>query len=187
MTESISGSGIYEYDVKFKWGMGEYTIVCKEETKGIVDGISIDVIFTDLEDIQASITTTMGKMAGIDTDQIKMLIPHLAGIDALITNIIAGMDELTGISTKTEELTEKVVVAIYSELSIAAEKLKEINEGQGIEIEKMYEISESLSTDIDYIRNKALEIKAMVELSQEILSRTKDKPIVKSWLEAAPE
>ncbi|MBU3933558.1 MAG: hypothetical protein KKH11_02685, partial [Candidatus Omnitrophica bacterium] len=81
----------------------------------------------------------------------------------------------------------KITTAIYAELEIATEKLKKINEDQGIKIERMYDLSEEQSTDVGYIKNKTLEIKALVELSQEILARESDEPIVKFWLESSPK
>jgi len=187
MTESISGSGIYEYDVKFSWGRGEHTIVCNEESKGTLDGINIQVISTDLEQISADATTTMRKLSGIDTDQIEMFTARVAEINTVIANTIASMDELAGMSTAVKKLAEQTIVAIYSELRIGTEKLKKINEDQGIKIEKMYDLSTEQSTDVDYIKNKTLEIRALSELTQEILSRVGNQPIVKNWMESVPE
>ena len=48
----------------------------------------------------------------------------------------------------------------------------------------MYDLSEEQSTDMDYVKNKTLEIKALTELTQAILSRTSDVPVVKTWMES---
>ena len=185
MTEGVSGSGIYEYTVTFSYGTGEHTIICQESTLGTLDGINIEVITTDLEDISATATTTMAQLMDIDTDQMELLSTSITDINKVISGIIGNIDELAELSTKVSELADKTSEAIYGELEVAMEKLKEINEGQGIKIEEMYEMSEDQSTDVDYIKNKALEIKALVELSQEILTRTSDEPIVKTWMESA--
>ena len=71
--------------------------------------------------------------------------------------------------------------------SVKRRTLDEISKIQGVKIEKMYDTSEEQSNDVDYLKNKTIEIKGLVELTQEILSRTGDEPIVKSWLESAPK
>ena len=184
MEETIPGeSGIYEYKVRFVWGRGEYTVICKEEKKGTLDGINIEVISTDLENLSSDVTTATAQLMNIDTDQIEMLSGRIAEIGTFITKIIASMDEVAGLSARVKELTDKTIKAIYEQLEATTKKLKEINENQGIKIEKMYDLSEEQATDVDYIKNKTLEIRALVELSQDILSRGSDEPIVKSWLE----
>ena len=187
MSESVSGSGIYEYAVKFSWGRGEHTVICQETTKGTLDGINIEVISTDLEDISTTATTTMAKLANIDTDQISAFSASVGLINTVISSMINNIDELAGLSSKLGELAEKTTTTIYKELQLATEKLQEINEGQGVKIERMYELSEEQSTDVDYIKNKTLEIKALTELTQQIIERGSDEPIVKTWMELSGE
>ena len=62
--------------------------------------------------------------------------------------------------------------------------MKEYSKKQGLQIEEMYNMSEDQSTNLDYVKNKTLEIKALVELQKEIIEREGDAPIVKSWLES---
>ena len=47
----------------------------------------------------------------------------------------------------------------------------------------MFDISDVQFQNIDSIRNKTEEIKALIELQKEILERRNDEPVVKSWLE----
>ncbi|MDD5643966.1 MAG: Ig-like domain-containing protein [bacterium] len=187
MTEKVPGSGIYEYDVRFAWGKGQHTIVCEEETKGTVDGIHIEVITTDLEDISSTATTVQSKLANIDTDEFGNLATSVDEINSVITKIISNIDEITSLSAQVKDLADKTTGAVYDQLEIAMAKLREINEGQGLKIEKMFDLSEDHADNMDYIKNKTLEIKALVELSQDILSRSSDEPIVKTWLESREE
>ena len=183
MTETVSGTGIYEYDVTFSWGKGTHTVICQETTKGTLDGINIEVISTDLDSIANTATTTMAQLANIDTDQMELLSGSIEDINGVISRIVNNIDELAGLSAKVQDLAGKTTEAIYEQLEIAARKLREINEGQGVKIEKMYDLSEEQSTDMDYVKNKTLEIKALTELTQAILSRTSDVPVVKTWME----
>ncbi|MCK9555386.1 Ig-like domain-containing protein [bacterium] len=184
MKETVAGSGIYEYDVRFIWGRGQHTIVCEEAVKGTVDGIHIEVISTDLEDISSTATNVQAQLSNIDTDELGSLTTSVNEINSVITRIISNIDELTNLSAQVKDLTDKTTGAIYDQLEVAMSKLREINEGQGVKLERMYDMSEDQSTDVDYIRNKTLEIKSLVELSQDILSRTNDEPIVKTWMES---
>jgi len=111
----------------------------------------------------------------------------VAEINAFVSKMVSSVDSLSELRTKTEGLATDATDAIYKQLEVATNKLREINEGQGIKIEKMYDLSEEQAGDTDYIKNKTLEIKALVELSQDILSKTDDAPIVKSWLESSME
>ncbi len=188
MTETIPGiSGVYEYEVKFIWGLGEHTVVCKEETTGTLDGMNVQVISTDLEDISGSLTTATATLQGIDTDELGGLSVRVADINTYVSQMVSTIDKLSALKEKTTDLATDASDVIYKQLEVATQKLKEINEGQGIKIEKMYDLSEEQSVDTDYIKNKALEIKALVELSQDILEKTDDTPIMKSWLESDDE
>ena len=149
--------------------------------------MNIEVISTDLEDISGAITTATATMAGIDTDELGMMSSKVAEINAFVSKMVSSVDSLSELRTKTEGLATDATDAIYKQLEVATNKLREINEGQGIKIEKMYDLSEEQAGDTDYIKNKTLEIKALVELSQDILSKTDDAPIVKSWLESSME
>jgi len=188
MTETIPGeSGIYESNVRFVWGIGEHTIVCQEVSTGTLDGMNIEVIQTDLDDISSALTTATATLTGIDTDELGGLSAKMSDVNAFVSRMVSSVDELTALKSKTEDLAAGASDAIYKQLEIATQKLKEINDGQGIKIEKMYDLSEEQATDTDYIKNKTLEIKALVELSKDILSKTDDKPIVKSWLETSTD
>ena len=185
MTETAAGeSGIYEYPVKFEWGIGEYSVVCKEDSKGVMDGITIQVISTDLEQIASTAATTMGQVADIDTSNIQELSKNMDAVNNVVSTIVNSIDELTSLSGKLEEFTNTTVQSIYQQLSAAAEKMKEFSKTQGLKIEEMYKLSEDQSMNVEYLKNKTLEIKALIELQKEILEKKSDLPVTKTWLES---
>jgi len=184
MTEAVSGTGIYEYDVTFDYGQGTHTIICQESTKGTLDSINVEVISTNLDQIASDTTSTMAQLANIDTDEMETLSSSIEDINSVIGRIIGSVDELAGLSAKVKELAGDTTSAIYDQLAVASEKLEEINKGQGVKIEEMYDLSEEQADEMDYVKNKTLEIKALTELTQDILSRTNDVPIVKTWMES---
>ena len=185
MTETVvNSSGIYQYDVKFVWGTGEHTIICQEVGTGTLDGMNIEVIATDLESISDSIVPTTATMDDTDTNQLGALNSKVMEINTFVSRMADSIDGLSALSEKTKIMADDTISSIYNQLEIASQKLKEINDGQGIKIKEVYDLTEEQAVNTEYIKNKALEIKALVELSQDILSRTSDEPIVKSWLES---
>jgi hypothetical protein len=183
MTETSDDSGIYEYSVTFEWGRGEHTIICKEETEGTLDGINIEVISTDLEDLADTASSSLARIMTLDTSQLSLLTPAITEINNVVSGILDNIDELSELSKKVSDLADKTSVVIYKQLEAAMHKLREINEGQGLKLEAMYELSEEQATDVDYIKNKTLEIKALVELSKELIAAESEEPIVKTWME----
>ncbi|MCK5288793.1 MAG: hypothetical protein KAJ79_06970, partial [Candidatus Omnitrophica bacterium] len=184
MPEAALGSGIYGYSVKFIWGKNEHTIICKEEAKGTLDGINIDVISTDLEQIGAAATTTMGQLAGIDTSSLENVGANLDSVINAISPIIKSVEGLNSMSGRIKDMTTNTIDAIYDQLSLAFDKLKEISSGQGVKIEEIYEVSEAQALNVGYIRNKTQEIRALIELQQDMSERINDEPIVTIWMES---
>ncbi|MDD4986397.1 MAG: hypothetical protein PHQ43_11530, partial [Dehalococcoidales bacterium] len=62
----ISGTGVYEYDVKFlnAWGRGDFTVVCSEATKGTMDAMTITVLKTDMDQVYGQVSAILGTTAG---------------------------------------------------------------------------------------------------------------------------
>ena len=184
MTEAVLGSGIYEYSVEFIWGKNEHTIICKEEIRGTFDGMNINVISTDLEQITADTTTAMGLISGIGTDEIDAASAGIAEANAVINSIMEDIKDSSFLSEDIKGLSEEAIGDFYDSLSVVIEKLKVIGEDQGFRIDEMYDLSEDKAIDLDYIKNKTLEIKAMIELQEEIIEREEDLPVSKSWFES---
>jgi hypothetical protein len=185
MAETIAGeSGVYEYDVEFDWGKGEHTIVCKETSKGTLDGINIQVISTDLEQIGSTTTTTMGQVSSIDVQSLSNLGETLESVGGIITNAMANIDELSAVSDKLKNFAASASKTIYEQLANASEQLETINAETGIKINQMLELSEVQSDNVGYVKNKTIEIQKAIEIQKDILEREGDKPITKSWLES---
>ncbi|MCK5493434.1 MAG: hypothetical protein KAJ14_10030, partial [Candidatus Omnitrophica bacterium] len=183
MTESVLGSGIYEYSVKFIWGRSEHTIICKEELGGTLDGLNIDVTSTDLEQIGTAATTTMSQLAGIDTSSLDNIGVNLDSVIKGIAPVIKRVEDLNSMSGRIKDMKTNTIDAIYEQLSLAFNKLKEISSNQGVKIEEFYEVSEKQALNVRYIRNKTQEVQALVELQQAMLERKSDEPIVTTWME----
>ncbi|MDD5505880.1 MAG: hypothetical protein PHR73_03900, partial [Candidatus Omnitrophica bacterium] len=184
MTE-IEQTGIYEYDVTFltAWGTGSFSIVCSEPTYGTIDGISIEVVKADLEDINSAAVVAMSQLSNIDTDEMKSLSTSIGIVSSSIEKVVGTITDLGSMSNKISDLTNDIQKTVFEQLSLASDKMKEIAKQQSVKIDKMIDVSEKGREDVSYLKKKTLEIKAATELTSEIVQRTNDKPITKTWLE----
>ena len=150
---------------------------------GITGDLQLDVI-DKLEGLG-----DMGRMSSIDVSGLSSLGETVIAISGAVTSVMTDINRIAAMSDRLKGLkvTAVSIESISDRVSILAERLDEISKIQGVKIEKMYDTSEEQSNDVDYLKNKTIEIKGLVELTQEILSRTGDEPIVKSWLESAPK
>ncbi|MDD5282128.1 MAG: hypothetical protein PHF69_05475 [Candidatus Omnitrophica bacterium] len=181
----IGTTGVYEYDLTFltAWGTGSFSIVCSESTYGTIDGISIEVVKADLEDINSAAVVSMSQLSNIDTDEMKNLSSSIGIVSSSIEKIVGTMTDLGSMSNKISALTNDIQKTVFEQLSVASDKMKEIAKQQSVKIDKMIDVSEKGREDVNYLKKKTLEIKATAELTNEIIQRSNDKPINKSWLE----
>jgi hypothetical protein len=185
MTEIPDSDGIYEYKLSFKtaWGVGSFSIVCSEESLGTIDGVDIEVLKADLEDINSAAVVSMSQLSSIDTNQMKSLSASIGVVSSSIEKIVGTMSDLGSMSSQLSELTDGIQKTVFEQLTVASDKMKEIAKQQNVKIDQMIDVSEKGREDIGYLKKKTLEIKATAELTNDILQRTNDKPITKSWLE----
>jgi hypothetical protein len=185
MTEIAGAEGIYQANLEFKWDTGVYTIVCSETTYGTIDGISIEVIRAGLDDIYSTSVVSMGQLANIDTAKMSDLSANIAVVSDSIEGMVGTINDLSQIGSLGDELsslTENIKSALFEELGVVSEKMKDISEKQGLKVDKILEVSEAGQDNIDYIKNRTLEVKAMTEINKEILEKQAEQPITKSWL-----
>jgi hypothetical protein len=63
-------------------------------------------------------------------------------------------------------------------------KIKALGGTDELDVNKFYEMSDVRAKDIDYLRNKTQEMKALLQLNQEMLEGTKkEDPIITTWME----
>jgi len=176
-------TGVYEYPVKFiaAWGTGEFTIVCSESTQGTVDAMVISVIRHDIDEIAGQVSAVLGSTSGIS---------GLTGVADTINTQFSLLDKALG--TLSEKITSKVaetksvvsdLESVYNQLVSLSGQIKSLGGATGINLEKLYEVSKDKKNDINYLKNKALELKATMEMNQKMLENAAKKPIVQTWFE----
>ncbi|MCX5695375.1 MAG: hypothetical protein NTW18_01750 [Candidatus Omnitrophica bacterium] len=182
MTE-VGVTGIYEYAVAFisGWGVGDFTIICSEPTKGTVDALVITVRQYDIESVSNDVSAVMGSTAGITglkgvTDTIGA---QFTDMDKLLTKIskdVAG--KLGDAKAAVNDLA-----SAFKQLEDMSKQIKDIGGTTGINLEKLYEVSKDKKEDITYIKNKSEELKAAMEINQKMIENVAKKPIVQTWFE----
>jgi len=127
----------------------------------------------------------LSRIANIDTSGLSSLGETMDTISRAVDSAIA---DINRVAAMNDELKGPGVMAVAIEsisgrVAIIAEKLGEISQVQGLKIDEVYKNFEEQSIDVDYLKNKIMEIKAMVEVQKDINEAEGDEPIVKSWLE----
>jgi hypothetical protein len=183
LMREIGASGIYEYVVTFadNWGIGSFTVVCSEPSKGTVDALVVTVIQHDIESVAGNVSSIMGSTAGISglRNVADTIGTQFDGIDKLLAKIskdVAG--KLGAAKDAVNDLS-----SAFKQLEAMSKQIKDIGGTTGINLEKLYEVSKDKKEDITYIKNKSEELKAAMELNQKMIENVAKKPVVQSWFE----
>ncbi|KKT89953.1 MAG: hypothetical protein UW91_C0068G0012, partial [Parcubacteria group bacterium GW2011_GWF2_45_11] len=185
MTE-VSGTGIYEYPATFSasWGSGDFSVVCSESSLGTVDAMVITVIKHSLEDVAGMTSAVVGSTSNLN--DFKGMGASLVNIDAqfkALEQSLSGMGQ--NIVNKVQE-TKGVVSemeSVYNQLANLSAQIKSIGATKNVNLEKLYEVSQEKKEDIIYLKNKAEELKAVMEINKKMTENVAKKPIVQSWFE----
>ena len=177
----VGTTGIYEYDLKFNaaWQTGDYTIVTSESTKGTGDALLMSVITTDIEQVAGQVSAVLGTTAGLeDVDTtLEELTTQIGSVETAIDKISdEGLYAGVGLA---EEGTE----AIYSSLLNISKQMQTLLPEQGLALKEMFEVSKERSEDIIYLRNKTQELRALVEMNQQLIDNVANEPVIQTWFE----
>jgi hypothetical protein len=186
----VGGSGIYEYAVNFHktWGRGDFTVVCSEATKGTMEALIVTAITSDLDDVAGQVSAVMGSTA--DLGAVKAGVLDLKAITAEFNGQFAMMEaalskistdmvgKLEAVATSTTELT-----SVHGQLSKMADLIKKLSGETGMSLETLYKVSKDKKEDIVYLKNKAQQLKAAMEINQKLVDNIANKPVTQTWFE----
>ena len=86
-------------------------------------------------------------------------------------------------SSEAAAAAEKIA-ALFAVLQELSEKIQALGGTEGLDVDKLYEMSEARANDLEYIRNKTQELKAMLELNRRMLETgAQDQVIIQVWME----
>ncbi len=183
--EEIGSTGIYEYDVEFSqnWGIGDFTIICSESTKGVTDALTITVTKTNTEDVYNQVTMILGSTAEIG--DLKDVADAMSSQFSVIKTALENIDkDLLMKSVKNDAAGSSAALKpIFMQLSGLTKQVNQISEKIGVNLEKIYEVSADKKNDILYLKNKTQELKAVMELTKKMVDNIANKPVVQTWYE----
>ena len=179
----ISGTGVYEYDVKFlnAWGRGDFTVVCSEATKGTMDAMTITVLKTDMDQVYGQVSAILGTTAGITG--LKSVADTLNSQFNIIETALSKVGKDLVKEVKDAASSATALESVYTQLSSVAKQIKELSGSSGVNLEKLYQVSADKKTDMDYLKNKTQELKAAMEMNQKMVDNMANKPITQTWYE----
>jgi hypothetical protein len=182
-----AADGLYAYAVTFdsSWSLGDYTIVCREPSYGTMDAIVITVVSVDIETVSSDVSAVLGSVAPV-RDLESTMEALGAALSLIEQNIAKAAESLASSEAGSAAATEAAnrVAALYASLKELSARIKELGGTKDLDVDKLYEMSDARAKDLDYIRNKTQEMKALLQLNQEMLEGTaKEDPIISTWME----
>jgi hypothetical protein len=181
--KEIGTTGVYEYDVTFdsSWGMGDYSILCSETTKGTLDALAISVITTDLDQVASQVASILGTTAGLE--DIADVAESMRSQFAVIETVLSKMTK--DIVNQVKEAASSVTAfdSVFNQLSSISEQVKQMAGETTVNLSKLYEVSSEKKEDMVYLKNKTQELKAAMSLSKKMIENIANKPVTETWYE----
>lgn len=179
----VGVTGVYEHSLNFpaSWGTGDFTVVCSESTQGTVDALIITVTSHSVDEVAGETAALLSATSGLSgvREIVDNLNTQFGTIDKTLTALsqkIAGkMEQAKGVVSDLE--------TVYNQLVVISAQVKKLGAAEGVDLDKLYEVSMDKKEDIVYLKNKAQELKAAMELNQKIMENAGKKPVVQSWFE----
>jgi len=180
--QEIGTTGIYEYEVTFQsgWGKGDFTILCSESTKGTLDAMTISVIKTDVDQVSNQVSAVLGTTAGLSN------IGNVATtLNSQISMIESALSRVAASVSKAKEAAASVgsLESVYTQLQAVANQVKQMAGDTGLNLEKLYKVSADKKQDMKYLKNKTQELKAAMDMSQQMIDNVANKPVTQVWYE----
>jgi hypothetical protein len=181
MTE-VTG-GIYEYTISIasSWGRGDFTIVCSEPTYGSLDAMIISVIRSDIEQIAGQVSAVLGTTSGLNnfTKLADTLNSQFAVIESAIGKISKDLvDQVKEVAGSATDIN-----SVYMQLVNIGRELKKVSTEQNVSLEKLLEVNEEKKGDMNYLKNKTQELKAVMDVNQKMIDNMANKPVTQTWFE----
>ena len=179
MTE-IGTTGIYEYEVTFSWGKGDHSIICSESTNGVMDGLIMTVMTADISSVSGAVSAILGTTSSLGDieDTATALNSQISTIETALGAIKTDiMKEVAAAVSGTD------VGDIFDKMSEVTKRIKQMQEGSGIDFSEILQLEDGKKKDMDYLKNKTNELKAIMELNQKLIDNVANEPVVQTWYE----
>lgn len=196
MTE-VGSTGVYHASVTFSqsWSTGEFTVVCSESTRSTQDALVISVVPFDISTVSSDIEQLSSDISNVNSG--------VGDVEESIERVVVITDTIDSINNRFSELqseisgmTEDIVLQanqsadiktnlneMYESLVMMSEEIKKMGAADKANLESMIEVVEGKKDDIIYLKNKAEELKAAMDISQKLIDDVANEPVVQVWYE----
>jgi hypothetical protein len=179
----IGKTGIYEYEVKFLggWGKGDFTIVCSESTKNVMDAFILSVIRTDVEQVAGQVSAVLGTTTSLTglKDVANTLNSQFSVIESALGKISKELvDQVKDVASSATDIE-----SVYKQLVSVGRELNKMSKNQEVNLQKLVEVSQEKKQDMMYLKNKTQEMKAVLEINNKLMDNMANKPVTQTWFE----
>lgn len=183
MTEN-GATGIYEYVVEFRsgWGKGDYTVVCSESTKGVLDALIMTVGESDVDQVAGQVSAILGTTSGLN--KFSDMAAQMSGQFAMIETVLNKIGKTSGSGIEGPVAgTKGTLDSVFDQIRIVAQQIKDISGNSSVNLSKLYDVSADKKNDLKYLKNKTQELKAMMEINKKMVNNLAHKPVTQTWYE----
>jgi len=129
-------------------------------------------------------------------NQVSAVMGNTSGLSSL-SNVADGLNSQFGmieaaLSKVGKDMGKRVQDAVgsatafdslFSQISGLAKQIKNMGGDTGVNLEKLYQVSSDKKEDINYLKNKTQELRAVMDLNQKMIQNISEKPVVQRWYE----
>ena len=89
--------------------------------------------------------------------------------------------DLANTKYKLDTLPNQLSKPLYEILTGISSNIQTVSGGQGYNLDDIYTISQTNSSDLKYIVNKIADLKAVINVNKSLISTVANKPIIQTW------
>jgi hypothetical protein len=147
-----------------------------------VDALVMTVTQEDLSDVSGQVSAVVGATTGLSgiKNVAETLNTQFNVIDSTLAKLSAN---IAGKVAETKDALGNLQ-SVFIQLESISKQIQGIGgTAEGINLEKLYNVSKDKKDDITYIKNKSEELKAAMEINQKLMQNVANKPVVQTWFE----
>lgn len=186
---AVGTTGIYEYDLTFAstWGYGFFTVICSEPTYNTLDGVTINVITANLTSIASDISSVLGSTSGLSelSNVNDILDVQFNDISTQLSQVNNQISDAVGKTVRGAlgDIAGKQADVIYKAMDTVSKAMYDIGETTSGDLEALYKVSEIGAGNINYVRNKFIELENLLQINKKMIDTVTYEPIVQTWYE----
>jgi len=183
--KEVGSTGIYEYTMPFASDdRGDFTFVCSDPRGGL-DALIVSAVGSDIDDVASQVAAVLGTTANLDDleDATEALNAQFDTLETALAQLSFDMAEGIEGAVTSAATASPALESVHTQLTSISQSLQALGLTGDINLEKLYEVSKEKSQDIDYLRNKTQELKAVMELNKRMIDNIANKPVTQTWFE----